>query len=115
MFYQFITKSTDISIEKREKLWSFSHFFNKNIGIFEKLNSENLTKPLLTTLLVLNNRAQVTRKDSNHKAPPFETSKAKKMWNWAAYDRKSKKIGNDQELIQSNPTSHPENQKESNT
>ena len=31
----------------------------KNIGIFEKLTFENLTKRLLTTLLVLNNQAHV--------------------------------------------------------
>ena len=42
----------------REACKSFSHFSNKNIGIFEKLTSENLTKRKLTTSLVLNNRAQ---------------------------------------------------------
>ena len=43
--------------EKNER--NFLHFFNKNIGIFEKLTSENLTKCQLTTSLVLNNRTQV--------------------------------------------------------
>ena len=42
-----------------EKMRTFLHFFNKNIGIFEKLTSENLTKCQLTTPLVLNNRTQV--------------------------------------------------------
>ena len=42
MFYDFITEYGEI-------------FLNKNIGIFEKLTSENLTKRYLTTSLVLNN------------------------------------------------------------
>ena len=37
---------------------SFLHVFNKNIGIFEKLTFENLTKHLLTTSLVLHNRTK---------------------------------------------------------
>ena len=39
-----------------QKLLTF--FSAKNIGIFEELTSENLTKRYLTTALVLYNRAQ---------------------------------------------------------
>ena len=42
---------------------SFSHFFNKNIGVFQMFVI--LLKRLLTTSLVLNNWAQ---KDDLHKA-----------------------------------------------
>ena len=59
MFYDFITKYTEIFVEKNERSFcnaKASHIFSsKNIGIFEKLTSEILTK--LTVSLVLNNRA----------------------------------------------------------
>ena len=68
MFYDFITKNAEILVEKNERSFcnaKASHIFSaKNIGIFEKLTSENLTKRLLTTSLVLNNRALDVKIDS---------------------------------------------------
>ena len=49
MFYDFITKYTDICYRKREKplqCKTLSHFLNKNIGIFQILTYEILTKNL---------------------------------------------------------------------
>ena len=60
MFYDFITKYTEIFVKKlREAFKTFSHFFNKNIGVFEILTIEILTTRELTTLLVSNSRALV--------------------------------------------------------
>ena len=44
MFYDFITKYTDIFVEKMREALSFSHFSTKNIGIFQILMFEILTK-----------------------------------------------------------------------
>ena len=60
MFYNFITKYTDIFfVEKNEKVRKLHTIFNKNIGILEILAFEILRKRLLTTSLVSNNWAQV--------------------------------------------------------
>ena len=68
MFYDFITKKAEILVEKNERSFcntKASHIFSaKIIGIFEKLTSENLTKRLLTTSLVLNNWALDVKIDS---------------------------------------------------
>ena len=63
MFYDFITKYTDIFVKKGKPLQckSFSYFSTKNTGIFQILTFEILTKRKLTTSLVLNYRAQVSK------------------------------------------------------
>ena len=43
----FITKYTEMFVENMREVFAMQklhNFFNKNIGIFEKLTSENLTK-----------------------------------------------------------------------
>ena len=61
MFYDFITKYSDIFCRKNERNFcnaKASHIFStKTIGVFEILKFEILTKRYLTTSLVLNNRA----------------------------------------------------------
>ena len=63
MFYDFITTYTEIFCCKNERSFcnaKASRIFSiKNIGIFEKLTTENLTKCYLMMSLVLNNWAQV--------------------------------------------------------
>ena len=63
MFYDFITKYTNIFVEKMREAFALqkplTFFSTKNIGIYQILTFEILTKRLLTTSLVLNNRAQV--------------------------------------------------------
>ena len=62
MFYDFITKNTDIFIEKMSA--KVSHIFStKNIGTFKIFTFEILMSCLLTTSLVLNNRALEASKD----------------------------------------------------
>ena len=58
MFYNFITKYTDIFVEKMREAAKASHIFStKNIEVFQILAFEILTERLLMTPLVLNNRA----------------------------------------------------------
>ena len=55
-----LTKYTDIFVKKLVKLLqceSFSQFFNTNIGVFQILTFEILTKRSLTTSLIVNNQA----------------------------------------------------------
>ena len=60
MFYDFISKYTDIFVEETiATKASHIFFFNKNIGIFEILTFEIFTKRYLTTSLALNNRALI--------------------------------------------------------
>ena len=46
MFSDFITKYTDIFVDKMREAFaeSFSHFFNKNIGVFQISTFKILTK-----------------------------------------------------------------------
>ena len=63
MFYNFINKYTDIFVAKNErsfctKAWHI--FLTKNVGEFQKLTFEILTKGLPTPSLVLKNRVLVS-------------------------------------------------------
>ena len=60
MFHDFITKYTDIFVEKMRAKASHS-FSMKNIGVCQILTFEILTKRYLTTSLVLNNRALISK------------------------------------------------------
>ena len=62
MFYDFITKHTDVFVEKMSAAFAMQMlltFLTKNIRIFQILTFKILTKRYLTTSLVLNNRAQI--------------------------------------------------------
>ena len=60
MFYEYITKYTDIFVENEGSFCTLLTFFDKNIGIIGKLTSENLT-----TSLVLNNRVRPVPQKTN--------------------------------------------------
>ena len=67
MFYDYITKYTDIFVEKMWEAFAWQKasyiFSTKNIGKFEIFRFEILTKCQLMTSLVLNKRAQISALD----------------------------------------------------
>ena len=62
MFYDFITQTTDIFVEKMREAFALTLFQQNKTGIFEILTFEILTSRQLTTSLVLNNRALVSER-----------------------------------------------------